>query len=92
MTKHKGIITRRQLARDWPHRVALPSRLTVGPAYVTVQLFAEKLSVAPRCYSFVRGGEYWSAWCFRLQADAEAFHKKFGGQLMEADDQPKWPS
>lgn len=68
-----------------------PRRLTVGPAYIMVRMFAEKLSVSPRGYSFVRDGEYWTVWCFAHRENADAFCARFGGELIRAEERPKWP-
>jgi hypothetical protein len=73
MSRRKGEISKSQIDRNWPFQVALPARLTVGPAYITVRMFAEQLSLAPAGYSFVRDDEYWTVWCFRKREYAEAF-------------------
>jgi hypothetical protein len=91
MARRKGEITKSQIDREWPFQVALPSRQTVGPAYVSVRLFAEKLSLSPRGHCFVRDGEYWNVWCFAVREDAEAFRARFGGELMSPSDRTKWP-
>lgn len=91
MSRRKGELSKFRIDEEWPFQVSLPSRLTVGPAYVMVRMFAEKLSLAPRGHSFVRDGEYWSTWCFAKREDAEAFQAKFGGEIIAPKDRPRWP-
>jgi hypothetical protein len=53
---------------------------------VTIHLFCEGLSLCPRGHSFYRDGTDMNVYCF-----AERFRERFGGELIDPKDRPKWP-
>ena len=83
MTKRKGEIGRSQLARQWPHHVALPAETLRGLGNSeTVYGFLKPLSVGPRPYHLRRGDVDFAVFCFAKPEDAQAFAERFGGEVL----------
>jgi hypothetical protein len=79
----KGEAGRAQLARWWPHHVALPAEAVRGIANSeTVRGFAAGLSVAPRTYHLRRDDKDLVVFCFGRPEDAQAFAARFGGEVL----------
>jgi hypothetical protein len=79
----KGEIGRTQLARWWPHHVALPAKAVRGVANSEyVRGFAGTLSCAPRAYSLRRDDRDFVVFCFKAAEDAQAFAERFNGDLL----------
>jgi len=91
MVYRKGELSSHGIDREWPYQVALPESVTVGKANVVAREFCKDLSLAPRGHTFVRGGEYIKVWCFAVKADAEKFQARFGGEMIDPKNRPKWP-
>lgn len=91
MVRRKGELSKNTIDRDWPHQVALPAERTHGADYVSARLFCENLSLAPLRHCFVRDGRYINVWCFAKLEDAELFAAKYGGEILNPKDRPKWP-
>jgi hypothetical protein len=82
MVTRKGETGRAQLARWWPHHVALPAKAVRGLQNAeTVRGFAGSLSVAPRTYHLRRGdNKDLVVFCFARPEDARDFAERFGGE------------
>lgn len=91
MSRRKGELNQAGIDRQYPHQVALPSRVTEGRALSDVLSFARGLSMAPLRPSFHRGQEYWTVWCFADRDEAQSFQQRFGGEFMAPEDRPRWP-
>jgi hypothetical protein len=91
MSRRKGELSSASIDRGWPHQVALPESRTMGPAYVTVHLFCEGLSLCQRGHTFHRDDQYWHVFCFAQKADAEKFSERFGGEMMTPTTRPRIP-
>jgi len=91
MGRRKGELGTLQLDRGWPHQVALASRLTTGKTHEALHAFCKGLSLAPRGHVFVRDGEYINVWCFGAEEDARKFIDRFGGEMINPKDRPRWP-
>ena len=84
MVRRKGELSAADVNREWPHQVAVPARISVGPGYKVMHGFCEGLSLCPRGHSFKRDREWWNVFCFAERADAEKFKGRFGGEWFEA--------
>jgi hypothetical protein len=91
MVYRKGELSKGTIDREWPHQVALRAQCCTGHNYVTIRLFCEGLSLCPRGHSFRRNDADMNIFCFAKRADAELFQARFGGELLEPKDRPKWP-
>lgn len=90
MGRRKGELSNVSIDRGWPHQVALEARLSTGDRYDTVHYFCEDLSLCPRGHSFYCDGRYFNVYCFAEMAHAERFRARFGGELVDAGEHPRW--
>lgn len=92
MVHRKGELSKSRIDREWPHQVALASRLCGGDYYLTHRFFCRDLSLCDRGHSFYRDGEDFSVYCFAEREHAEEFQRRFGGELMHSSQRPRWPA
>jgi uncharacterized protein CbrC (UPF0167 family) len=71
--------------------VALAQRLTTGKTLDVVYEFCNDLSLCPRGHVFVRDGKHIKCWCFAEEAAAQKFIERFRGEMIAAEDRPRWP-
>lgn len=81
--RRKGELTRGAINRGWPFQVAVPADQCRGEHYRTIVHFCLSLSVASRHPGFSRGDEWWCVFCFAVEADAEKFRGRFGGEKFD---------
>ncbi len=91
MSKRKGELTRSTIDRYWPWQVALEERFCVGPRQRRLRHFCRDLSLGNRGHAFQRDGVFFQVFCFELREHAELFATRFNGELMHANDRPRWP-
>ena len=91
MVRRKGELSNYKIDAWWPNQVALAANLTIGRKHDEVMEFCKNLSLAPRGHTFVRGVEYVNVWCFEDEEDAQKFIARFGGQMIDPKDRPRWP-
>jgi hypothetical protein len=87
----KGEHSKATMDRNWPHQVALLAARCSGHNYVTIRLFCDGLSLCPRTHSFRRDDADMLVFCFALRAHADQFRDRFGGEVFDPKDRPKWP-
>jgi hypothetical protein len=84
MTHRKAEIIRSLLARHWPHHVALPVEALRGAKKSTpIYTLAKKLAGDPPRYGLMRDGREFMVFCFARPEDAQAFAKRFGGEILD---------
>ena len=91
MVRRKGEMSTFQIDNGWPYQVALAQSATMGKKLDEVYDFCKDLSLCQRGHCFVRDDEYIKVWCFAEQDDAQKFIERFGGELLDPDDRPRWP-
>jgi hypothetical protein len=89
----KGELSKGMIDRQWPHRVALPAYRYLGHNYLTIHFFcdAEGLSLCTRRHSYRHNDIDMTVFCFAKRDDAEKFRDRFGGDMLDPKDRPKWP-
>jgi hypothetical protein len=87
----RGELSKAAIDRNWPHQVALHAEHCSGHGYVTIRLFCEGLSLCPRGHFFRRDNADMNVFCFAEREHAERFRERFGGELIDPKDRPKWP-
>jgi hypothetical protein len=80
-------IGRPQIRRGWPHRVELPDEAVCGHNCDATFNLAKKLGGAPYPLPDFHDDRRFSIFHFRTAADAQAFHKRFGGELLSVIEQ-----
>ena len=81
--RRKGELSPSLVDLRFPHQVALPQSETMGWRYRFVDEFCRGLSLCPRGHSLYHEDQWWHVYCFKEEADAEAFRKRFGGRKFD---------
>lgn len=82
---------RRDVDIGWPYQVALRADVTTGKAHDVVRAFCKDLSLCPRGHTFYQNGGWVNVWCFADETHAEKFKARFGGEMLDPQDRPRWP-
>lgn len=90
MVRRKGELSSAAIDRGWPYQVALEARLSMGEHYFTVHFFCDDVSLCPKGHGFFRDGKDYNVFCFAELEHADLFHRKFGGEIVDARERPKW--
>jgi hypothetical protein len=92
--RRKGEMSKSAIDSGWPHQVTLHESQVQGRNYVTVHYFidAEGLSHCPRGHTFLRDNAYYHVFCFAEKEHADRFHARFGGEIIDPKDRPRWPN
>jgi hypothetical protein len=56
-----------------------------------IRLFCEDLSLCDRGHAFRHDDKDMCVFCFAEREHAERFRERFGGELLNPKDRPKWP-
>jgi hypothetical protein len=93
MSRRKGELSKSKIDREWPHQVALRADDCTGHNYRTIHYYilAEKLSHWSRGHHFNRDGVGFNVHCFADREHAERFSGRFGGEIINPKDRPRWP-
>jgi hypothetical protein len=92
MVRRKGEMSTFQIDNGWPYQVALAQTATMGMKLDEVYAFCKDLSLCQRGHCFVRDGGYIKCWCFAEEVDPHKFIARFGGEMLDPDDCPRWPA
>jgi hypothetical protein len=87
----KGELSKGTIDREWPHQLALRADVVAGRNFPIIQEFCRTLSLCPRGHSFRRDNRDFKVFCFADRAHAEQFQARFGGELIDPKDRPRWP-
>lgn len=86
MVRRKGELSPADVNREWPHQVAVPEKISVGPSYKVVHDFCKELSLCPKGHAFKSmDREWWNVFCFAEREHAEKFKQRFGGEWFERE-------
>jgi hypothetical protein len=91
MAYRKGELSKRAIDQGWPHQVALEARFCTGDQYFTLHYFCKDLSLCQRGHAFRREERDYVVFCFAESSHAELFNAKFGGEITDPKDRPRWP-
>jgi hypothetical protein len=91
MVHRKGELSKSAIDNGWPHQVALEARFVTGDQYFKLHHFCEGLSLCQRGHFFYRDTVGFNVFCFAEREHAEQFRNKFGGEIIDPKDRPKWP-
>jgi len=79
----KGETDIRRIQRRWPHHVAVPAEALRGAVNsMPIYGLAKELAGAPRPYLLECDGRELVVFCFATPEAAQAFHERFGGELL----------
>jgi hypothetical protein len=79
----KSGITLAVIRRQWPHRVELPAEAVRGPENTAATWgLSKELGGAPYPLSDFHDDRHFTVFHFRTAEDAQAFHARFGGELL----------
>jgi hypothetical protein len=91
MTRRKGEMRGFHIDEGWPYQVALWAHVTTGKAHDVVSAFCKDLSLCPRGHTFRRDDKWFNVWCFAEEEHARKFIARFGGEMIDTKNRPKWP-
>lgn len=82
--RRKGEITHRQIDRDWPYqvRIRIPPNTGLGTRLNDMLGAAAEIERGYTSRSDLQGLEDFVRFCFRGEAAAAEFHRRFGGELV----------
>jgi len=86
----KGELSSAAIDKGWPHQVALPADTVRGTNYHPTHDREVFPSLCDRGHSFRRDDRDFVVLCFADRADAARFMKRFGGELIDPKDRPRW--
>lgn len=90
MVRRKGELSSYRIDSGWPYQVALPEAVSLGKANNVVREFCKDLSLCPRGHTFLRDDQWFNVWCFADQEDAQKFMGRFGGEMLDPAERPRW--
>jgi hypothetical protein len=88
----KGELSKGTIDRQWPHQVALRADFVAGRNFTLIHDFCRGLSLCSRGHSFRRGNRDYVVFCFADHTHADQFKDRFGGEIIDPKDRPRWPS
>ena len=88
----KGELSKDMIDSRWPHQVALRADRCAGTNWVAIRDFCKGLSLCPRGHSFYRDKTDFNVYCVAEFEHAKQFCARFGGEMIDPKDQPKWPT
>lgn len=90
MVRRKGELSKHQIDEGWPYQVALPEVVSLGKANDVVREFCKELSLCNRGHTFRRDDQWFNVWCFADEEDALKFIARFGGEMIDVRNRPRW--
>ena len=91
MVTRKGELSKLEIDRQWPHQVAVEAYRCTGENYIKHRLFCQDMSLCARGHFFYRDGVGFNVYCFAERDHAEQFRDRFGGEIIDPKDRPRWP-
>jgi len=87
----KGELSKGAIDSQWPHQVALQADSCTGTNWIVIRDFCRGLSLCSRGHYFYRDTVGYNVYCFGELEHAELFRTRFGGELIDPKDRPRWP-
>lgn len=90
MARRKGELSSKMIDYGWPYQVALPASAVEGANYDPTHDRLAFPSLGPRGHTFFRDGQFYVVLCFAKHDDAICFIERFGGEMIDPKDRPRW--
>jgi len=81
----------RHIDEGSPFQVALRADVTTGKVHDVVRAFYKDLALCPRGHTFYRDGQWFNVWGFAEEEHGLKFIARFGGEMIDPKNRPKWP-
>jgi hypothetical protein len=87
--RRKGELSPADIDRGWPFQIVLPARFCEGGGYKEIHDFCKNMTLCDRGHAVFHDGEWFHVCCFAVEADADKFQQRFGGERFNPNQRGK---